>query len=84
MGMYLNPKNTGFQMALNSEIYIDKSEIIKQTNKIINTVQRFVCVSRPRRFGKSMTAEMLAAYYSRGCNSRELFSGLKIAKADSI
>ncbi len=84
MGMYLNPKNTGFQMALNSEIYIDKSEIIKQTNKIINTIQRFVCVSRPRRFGKSMTAEMLAAYYSRGCNSRELFSGLKIAKADSF
>lgn len=84
MGIYLNPKNIAFQMALNSEIYVDKSEMIKQTNKLINTVQRFVCVSRPRRFGKSMTAEMLTAYYSRGCDSEEMFSNLKIAETDSF
>ena len=40
--------------------------------------QKFICVSRPRRFGKSMALRMLAAYYSRGCDSRELFSGMKI------
>lgn len=84
MGIYLNPKNISFQMALNSEIYVDKSEMIKQTNKLINTSQRFVCVSRPRRFGKSMAADMLTAYYSRGCDSREMFSSLKIAKDDSF
>ena len=84
MGIYLNPKNISFQMALNSEIYVDKSDMIKQTNKLINTVQRFVCVSRPRRFGKSITAEMLTAYYSRGCDSGEMFSNLKIAKDDSF
>ena len=51
MGIYLNPDNTDFRRALKSEIYVDKSELIKQTNKILDTENRFVCVSRPRRFG---------------------------------
>ena len=84
MGIYLNPDNTEFQMALNSEIYVDKSELIKRMNKVINTEQRFICVSRPRRFGKSMTANMLAAYYSRGCDSKEMFSKYKIADDPSF
>lgn len=84
MGILLNPDNIDFQIALNSEIYVDKSELINYTNKSINTEQRFICVSRPRRFGKSMTANMLVAYYSRGCDSREMFSSYKIVKADSF
>ena len=84
MGIYLNPDNTEFQMALNSEIYVDKSELIKQMNKVINTEQRFICVSRPRRFGKSMAANMLTAYYSRGCDSKEMFSKYKIADDPSF
>ncbi len=79
MGIYLNPDNIDFQIALNSEIYVDKSELIKYTNRLIYTEQRFICVSRPRRFGKSMAANMLVAYYSRGCDSKEMFSGYKIA-----
>lgn len=79
MGIYLNPGNEKFQRALNSEIYVDKSELIRYTNKVLNTEQGNLCVSRPRRFGKSMAANMLAAYYSRHCDSKELFSGLKIA-----
>ena len=79
MGIYLNPENVDFQKSLNSEIYIDKTELIAYTNKKLNTEQGYICVSRPRRFGKSMAANMLTAYYSRGCNSRELFQGLKIA-----
>ena len=70
MGIYLNPDNKDFQRALNSEIYIDKSELISYTNKVMNTEQQFICVSRPRRFGKSMAANMLTAYYSRGCDSK--------------
>ncbi len=81
MGIYLNPDNIGFQEALNSEIYIDKSELIKHTNSKIRTMDKNICVSRPRRFGKSMTANMLSAYYSRGCNSKEMFSNLKISSA---
>lgn len=78
MGIYLNPKNTGFREAVNSEIYVDKTELIAYTNKCMNTKQKYICVSRPRRFGKSMTLEMLAAYYSRGCDSAALFQGLHI------
>ena len=81
MGIYLNPDHTDFQRSLNSEIYIDKTELIAYTNKKLNTEQCYICVSRPRRFGKSMAANMLAAYYSRGCDSKKMFQNLKIAKS---
>lgn len=84
MGIYLNPSNIDFQQALNSKIYVDKSMLIEYANNIIYTEQKFICISRPRRFGKSMAANMLTAYYSRGCDSKEMFSTLKIAKADSF
>ena len=80
MGVYLNPGNVDFQEVLNSKIYVDKSELIQYTNSVLRTTQKYICVSRPRRFGKSMAANMLTAYYSRGCDSREMFQGLKIAK----
>ena len=75
MGIYVNPGNIAFREAVNSIIYVDKSGIISYTNSVLNTKQKFICVSSPRRFGKSMAADMLSAYYSRGCSSRELFSG---------
>lgn len=78
MGIYINPGNKGFWEAVRSEIYVDKTGLIAHTNKFINTNEKFLCVSRPRRFGKSMTLQMLAAYYSRGCDSAELFKGFKI------
>ncbi len=82
MGIYLNPSNVDFQRALNSDIYVDKSKLIKYTNSKLFTEQQFICVSRPRRFGKSMAANMLTAYYSRGCNSKDMFSKLNIAKSE--
>ncbi|MEY8430426.1 AAA family ATPase [Lachnospiraceae bacterium 48-42] len=80
MGIYLNPGNRGFWESVRSEIYVDKTGLIAETNKCINTEQKFLCVSRPRRFGKSMTLKMLAAYYSCGCNSKELFAGRSITE----
>ena len=80
MGRFLNPDNSAFQTALNSEIYIDKTELIKYTNKVINTKQAFICNSRPRRFGKSITADMLTAFYSKGCSSKDMFGSLAIGK----
>ena len=59
MGVYVNPGNTAFQKALNSDIYIDKTNLISYTNSRIDKTDCFVCVSRPRRFGKSMAADML-------------------------
>lgn len=83
MGSYLNPGSKGFRESLNSAIYIDKSELIEKTNLFINTRQKFLCVNRPRRFGKSMAADMLAAYYERCEDSSELFANLKISQMKS-
>ena len=80
MGIYLNPGNEGFRTAIRSEIYVDKTGLIGCTNRYLNIEQRYICVSRPRRFGKSMALKMLAAYYSCAYASRELFEGLKIAE----
>lgn len=79
MGIFLNPGNEGFLSALNSQIYIDKTQLLEYTNSVLDSEQRYICVSRPRRFGKSITAEMLAAYYDKSCNSSKLFQGYKIA-----
>lgn len=84
MGIYLNPGAGKFRMALNSEIYVDKSEIIAELNRMVNTEHRFVCVSRPRRFGKSLTANMISAYYDHTVDGAEVFQGLKIAKQDDF
>lgn len=66
MGRFLNPDNSAFQVALNSEIYVDKTGLLEYTNRVMGTKQGYICNSRPRRFGKSITADMLTAYYSRG------------------
>ena len=84
MGIYLNPDNKGFLKSIRSEIYVDKSGLISCTNKRINTEEQFICVSRPRRFGKSMALKMLAAYYSCGCDSADLFRGLKIERDETF
>lgn len=84
MGVYLNPDNKGFWKAIRSEIYVDKTGLIAYTNRNMNTEQQYICVSRPRRFGKSMALKMLAAYYSCGCDSKDLFKGFKIEQEESF
>ena len=84
MGRFLNPDNAAFKRTLNSKIYVDKTEFLDFTNQMINTNSAFICNSRPRRFGKSVTADMLTAYYSRGCDSKKLFSDLKIGSLENF
>ncbi len=84
MGIFVNPDNSAFQMILNSEIYIDKTELLDYTNKALNSDKAWICNSRPRRFGKSITANMLTAYYSKGCNSMQMFDGMDISKKTSF
>lgn len=79
MGRFLNPGNDMFQESLNAQIYVDKSSLIAYLNKVVKTPQKYVCVSRPRRFGKSMAANMLVAYYDRSVDSGTQFSGLAIS-----
>ena len=65
VGAYVNRSNRNFKDARESEIYVDKTGLLEYTNSVLGTEQRFICSSRPRRFGKSMTASMLSAYYGR-------------------
>ena len=80
MGSFVNPDNSGFVTALNTPVFVDKSMIIEKLNNLIPTENNRICVSRPRRFGKTRTAELLVAYYSTGCDSRALFDKLNISK----
>ena len=80
MGRFVNPSNGAFELAVNSEIYVDKTALLEYTNKVMNTTGQYICNSRPRRFGKSITADMLTAYYSKGCNSEGMFADFDIAK----
>ena len=83
MGTYINIGNAGFQSARNGE-YVDKSGLISIVNATLNTERRFSCVTRSRRFGKSMAAKMLCAYYDQSCDSRKLFADLVIANDPSF
>lgn len=83
MGIYLNPGNDGFQQALNG-IYIDKTGLISHINAVLDTNDKLTCVSRPRRFGKTMAAYMLCAYYDKSCDSYSMFQGLEITKDKSF
>ena len=84
MGIYLNPGNDLYLETYNDTIFVDKSMLINELNQCIKKAsKKYVCVSRPRRFGKSTDVNMLVAYYSKGCDSKELFDSLKISKSDS-
>ena len=80
MGRFVNQDNSAFQVALNSRIYVDKTGLIEYTNSVLDTTNAYICNSRPRRFGKSYAANMLAAYYSKGADSEQMFSGLQISR----
>lgn len=82
MGIYINPGSDMYELALNTESYVDKSGWISYLNTRVSTEKRFLCVSRPRRFGKTMAANMISAYYDRTTNAKSLFSGKKITNDD--
>ena len=82
MGTYLNPGNSGFARIINSD-YVDKTGMIALVNQTINTTRNLTCISRPRRFGKSLAAQMLCAYYDRSCDSHPLFDRYTIARDSS-
>ena len=84
MGKYVNPGNSAFAIVAGDETYVDKSGLIEFTNSRIGKMRPLICFSRPRRFGKSIAAHMLTAYYSKGCDQREIFSGLKIAESSTF
>ena len=85
MSDILNPGNELFRRTVQTKpprFYVDKTDFIAQMNNIICSNEQYICFMRPRRFGKTITAQMLSAYYSKGCDSKELFDRFKIS-ADS-
>lgn len=84
MGNFINRGNASFASARRSQIYIDKTGLLNYTNSVMDTEQRCICVSKPRRFGKTLTAGMLMAYYSKGCSSESLFQDLAISGSPSF
>ncbi|MCF2660438.1 AAA family ATPase, partial [Parabacteroides distasonis] len=83
MGTYINRGNSEFRDIVAHE-YIDKTSLVPLINATLNSENRYSCVTRCRRFGKSMAAKMLCAYYDKSCDSRELFVGLKAEKDKSF
>ena len=83
MGIYLNPSSIGFKRSLNSEIYVDKTGLIEKTNALLDTEQKFICVSRPRRFGKTLNMSMLKNFFEIGADST-LFDGLYISQNEKL
>ena len=83
MGTYINKGNNAFRDIVSHE-YIDKTSLIPLINATLNSENRYSCVTRCRRFGKSMAAKMLCAYYDKSCDSRELFVGLKVEQDKSF
>ena len=84
MGIYVNPPADGFEEILKGGLYVDKTGLIEYMNGVMGTARKLTCFSRPRRFGKSFAAKMLAAYYSRGAEAKALFENLEIAKAPDL
>ena len=83
MGTYINKGNNAFRDIVSHE-YVDKTSLIPLINATLNSERRYSCVTRCRRFGKSMAAKMLCAYYDKSCDSRELFVGLKAERDKSF
>ena len=82
---YLNTKSPLilFEEARNTDIYVDKSMLIDKISSHIRTNSKYICITRPRRFGKTINASMLGAYYTKGYDSSDLFNDLNIAQTDS-
>lgn len=74
MGRFVNARTSAFQDVLNSEIYVDKTGLLEYTNRVMDTTAKFICNSRPRRFGKSITADRIAAYYCKACDPENVVS----------
>ena len=84
MGFFVNPNEEMLRISVNSRIYVDKSMLLHELNLLLNTEDRFVCVTRPRRFGKTMAGNMIAAYYGKTANSRQILEKLQIAQTDDF
>lgn len=87
MGMFLNSivPYEGYREIAGTRFFVDKTPMI---DEIISSValdgQKYLCITRPRRFGKSVMANMIGAFFERSVDGRTLFASLKIASSDKV
>lgn len=83
MGLYLNSDRSfkNYEELYRSDYFVDKSLIIEHLNRLIGKRSKYLCITRPRRFGKTSVADMIAAYYSKAVDSKDIFDNLKISKS---
>ncbi len=72
-----------FSKTTKEKYFVDKSDLIEKMNELVGTASQYVCITRPRRFGKTLNAMMLASYYSKNANFKSLFDKLEISKSSS-
>lgn len=82
MGLFLNSRNSyeNFRELVQDTFFVDKSLIIQELIPSLGKKNRYFCITRPRRFGKTAIANMLGAFFGKSVDSHSLFDGLKIAK----
>lgn len=85
MNYFLNnvDKNNQFIKTTRKNYFVDKTELIAKLNNLIGVSDQFVCITRPRRFGKSINASMLASYYSKNLDTKDVFDKLNVGKCES-
>lgn len=84
MGYYLNSREPieNYKIAVGSEYFVDKTRILSELIPYINQMDRDICITRPRRFGKTMTANMVAAFFSNAFDTSDIFEHLAIVKKE--
>lgn len=85
MGFYLNSNNPtdSYDREYNSPYFTDKSMILDELSGRIMTNTNYICITRPRRFGKTVMANMIASYFSRAKGGKDIFDHLKISRTSN-
>lgn len=82
MGMFLNNRNCfeDYRETVSDTYFVDKSALLRELIPALEKKNRYFCITRPRRFGKSVMANMVGAFFGKGADSSDLFAGLQITK----
>lgn len=84
MGIYLDSKTayTLYNDEVNKPYFVDKSLLLKELFPLVKEGGNYICITRPRRFGKTVMANMIASFFTRACDAGTLFEPLKISQEE--
>ncbi len=84
MGVYLNSKTayTLYKSETEKPYFVDKTRLLEELFPLVQTGNNHICITRPRRFGKTVTANMIASFFSRAQDAKDIFQSLQVSEAD--